>query len=172
MFYDRDAALDQLAEWEEEQAMEAYYAQEYDTYQDTINMDEFHHSPYSSGLQALQSRPSEYDTETPASLAFRLASEINHLPSVPIQAWTETKTPVENKINISPKKYQLSMNSETKTILQKIEKEGEQKIAQLAQKNDLPDTDTLIHIMKQGAEEFRQQTGRNMTYSEMRNAYG
>jgi len=32
--------------------------------------------------------------------------------------------------------------------------------------------DTLINIMSQGAEEFKAKTGRNMTYSEMREMYG
>jgi hypothetical protein len=64
------------------------------------------------------------------------------------------------------------MNSNTETILQKIEQEGEQKIKNIQQKNETLDAETCVNIMKQGAEEFKQTTGRNMTYSEMRNAYG
>jgi len=32
--------------------------------------------------------------------------------------------------------------------------------------------DALINIMKSGADEFKEKTGRTMTYSEMREAYG
>lgn len=32
--------------------------------------------------------------------------------------------------------------------------------------------DTLVNIMSQGADEFKAKTGRNMTYSEMREMYG
>jgi hypothetical protein len=32
--------------------------------------------------------------------------------------------------------------------------------------------DTLTQIMKEGEEEFKQNTGRSMTYSEMRRMYG
>ena len=31
---------------------------------------------------------------------------------------------------------------------------------------------TLINIMQKGADEFKEKTGRNMTYSEMRQMYG
>ena len=64
------------------------------------------------------------------------------------------------------------MSSNTEIILQKIEQEGEQKIRNLIQKNETLDAETCVNIMKQGAEEFKKNTGRNMTYSEMRNAYG
>ena len=41
------------------------------------------------------------------------------------------------------------------------------------QKTEIKTTrDTLISIMSQGADEFKEKTGRNMTYSEMRQMYG
>jgi len=65
------------------------------------------------------------------------------------------------------------MSSKNVTILlQKIEKEAEKKIIQILQQDIPIASETCVNIMKQGAEEFRQQTGRNMTYSEMRNAFG
>jgi len=96
------------------------------------------------------------------------------LPSEPIQAWTDPETPVENKVDISlsPQNPPF-MSSDTETILlQKIEKETEQKITQILQQNEPLDADICVHIMQQGAEEFKKNTGRNMTYSEMRNAFG
>ena len=153
--YDRDAALDQLAEWEEEEeAMEAYYAQGFESYQDTIH--------------------------TEASDDESSSSEMVHVPSEPIQAWTDPETPVENKVDISSYfsglhaiATQQSSPTETENILlQKIEKETEQKITQILQQNEPLDADICVHIMQQGAEEFKKTTGRNMTYSEMRNAFG
>jgi nitrogenase molybdenum-iron protein alpha/beta subunit len=143
--YNYDAAMDQLAEWEEE-AMEAYYAQEFESYQDTIYTDELDESSSSS--------------------------EMVHLPSEPIQAWTDPETPVENKIKISPQNPPF-ISSDTETILlQKIEKDAEQKITQILQQKQPIDADTCVHIMKQGVEEFKKKTGRDMSYSEMRNAFG
>ena len=56
----------------------------------------------------------------------------------------------------------------TESILQKIEQDTEQQIQQKAPIC----AETCITIMKHGADVFKQQTGRNMTYSEMRNAFG
>jgi len=64
------------------------------------------------------------------------------------------------------------MSSNTETILQKLEQEGEQKIKNLIQKNETLDSETCVNIIKQGTEEFKQTTGRNMTYSEIRSAFG
>lgn len=47
------------------------------------------------------------------------------------------------------------MSSNTETILQKIEQEGEQKIKNIQQKNEPLDAETYVNIMKQGCEEFK-----------------
>lgn len=64
------------------------------------------------------------------------------------------------------------------TIKRKIENDASNKIVQMYK--DIKSTDlqiqkveeTLITIMSTGAEEFKQKTGRQMTYSEMREMYG
>ena len=56
-------------------------------------------------------------------------------------------------------------------LMKKLEKEGMKKVQQLHNTNNC-NMDTLTQIMKEGEEEFKQKTGRNMTYSEMRSMYG
>jgi hypothetical protein len=56
-------------------------------------------------------------------------------------------------------------------LMKKLEKEGMQKVQNLHNTNTC-NMDTLTQIMKEGEEEFKQKTGRNMTYSEMRRMYG
>ena len=62
-------------------------------------------------------------------------------------------------------------------FLDKLDKEGFNKLTNLhktlpqnATTQDV--SDALMNIMKSGADEFKQKNGRNMTYSEMRYAYG
>jgi hypothetical protein len=56
-------------------------------------------------------------------------------------------------------------------LMKKLEKEGMEKVQNLHNTNTC-NMDTLTQIMKEGEEEFKQKTGRNMTYSEMRRMYG
>jgi hypothetical protein len=56
-------------------------------------------------------------------------------------------------------------------LMKKLEKEGMQKVQKLHNTNTC-NMDTLTQVMKEGEEEFKQKTGRNMTYSEMRRMYG
>lgn len=60
------------------------------------------------------------------------------------------------------------------TLKKKLEAEGEKKVVELLKKPIDANTvgKTLVNIMKDGATEFREKTGRNMTYSEMREMYG
>lgn len=53
----------------------------------------------------------------------------------------------------------------------KLEKEGEQKVADLIKTNNVNEK-TLVNIIENGNDEFKQIHGRNMTYSEMRSIYG
>jgi hypothetical protein len=55
--------------------------------------------------------------------------------------------------------------------MKKLEKEGMEKVQNLHNTNTC-NMDTLTQIMKEGEEEFKEKTGRNMTYSEMRRMYG
>ena len=63
-----------------------------------------------------------------------------------------------------------------KEIMDKIEAEGEKKTINLTtQTTDFKSKqfgDSLISIIQDGANEFKVKTGRNMTYSEMREMFG
>ena len=87
-------------------------------------------------------------------------------------------------------------NNELNNLMKKLEKDGEKKVKELLSKKEnsnfvstsflsgvtdgavtvqKPSTDfgdSLIKIMSAGADEFKEKTGRNMTYSEMRQLYG
>jgi hypothetical protein len=67
----------------------------------------------------------------------------------------------------TPEKKEDTLNE----IMKKLEKEGMEKVQNLHNTNTC-NMDTLTQIMKEGEEEFKQKTGRNMTYSEMRRMYG
>lgn len=77
----------------------------------------------------------------------------------------------------------ISMNTDktpiqpnTNELIKKLEKEGMEKTSELLNRKNIEDpglmADQLVKIMSEGANEFKQNTGRNMTYSEMRAAYG
>jgi hypothetical protein len=56
-----------------------------------------------------------------------------------------------------------------KELMAKLEKEGEQKVKEL---NLLLSEKELLAIMQKGADTFQKETGRPMTYGEMREMYG
>ena len=58
-------------------------------------------------------------------------------------------------------------------LKQKLEADGMRQLKELQQKKGLilPEKD-LMDLMKKGANEFKAETGRNMTYGEMREMYG
>ena len=63
--------------------------------------------------------------------------------------------------------FQIELN----TLKKKLETEGERKVKILA-KTNADVQKSVIEIIQEGATEFKQKTGRNMTYSEMREMYG
>lgn len=78
-----------------------------------------------------------------------------------------------------------SINVDLQKIMKDIEIKTEEKVLEgyktgkismnLSQKTEVEmkqTCDMLVNIMSQGADEFRTKTGRNMTYSEMREMYG
>jgi protein-tyrosine-phosphatase len=76
----------------------------------------------------------------------------------------ETEQPMERGVNESD-------------LINKLDKDGYNKLKNLPQTLPVNSTnqdigDALVNIMKSGADEFKQKTGRNMTYAEMRAAYG
>ena len=54
----------------------------------------------------------------------------------------------------------------------KIEADTEKKVELCIQSKSRDFRKSLVEIMQEGAHEFKKQTGRNMTYSEMREMYG
>jgi hypothetical protein len=57
-------------------------------------------------------------------------------------------------------------------LLHKLEKEGEKKVEAVMADNKPISAETFLNIIKEGADEFQEKTGRPMTYAEMREAYG
>ncbi len=70
-----------------------------------------------------------------------------------------------------PEKTPEKKDDALQELMSKLEKEGMKKVQNLHNTNTC-NMDTLTQIMKEGEEEFKQKTGRNMTYSEMRRMYG
>jgi hypothetical protein len=99
-------------------------------------------------------------------------------------------------MNETSQPKQLINNNEFNNLMEKLEKDGEKKVKDLLTKKEnsnfvstaflsgltngsvpiqKPSADlgnSLINIMSAGADEFKEKTGRNMTYSEMRQLYG
>ena len=71
----------------------------------------------------------------------------------------------------TPEKTPEKKQDELDELMKKLEKEGMEKVQNLHNTNTC-NMDTLTQIMKEGEQEFKQKTGRNMTYSEMRRMYG
>lgn len=69
-------------------------------------------------------------------------------------------------------------NDTVKPLLKELEKEGIQKTAEIikgsngSKESKENTTAALLDIMKKGSDTFTEKTGRNMTYSEMRQAWG
>ena len=94
--------------------------------------------------------------------------------------YTANETTNETVINIiEPPPIEKPMERVVKEseLISKLEQDGYDKLKNLGK--TLPANATnddfgnaLINIMKSGADEFKEKTGRTMTYSEMREAYG
>lgn len=79
----------------------------------------------------------------------------------------DTKTPIQNPL--------VTEDVNVNNLIKKLEKEGMEKTALLNSKEiDDPDKmiDELTKIMTNGNNEFKEKTGRHMTYAEMRATYG
>ena len=66
---------------------------------------------------------------------------------------------------------QLTTESTKGALLRSLEKEGEQK-TYTALSDPSANANTFLNIIREGAKEFEQKTGKTMTYSEMRAIYG
>lgn len=83
-----------------------------------------------------------------------------------------------NKENTTSKKRRMRRNK-IEEIKAKIESDAEKKVVQLNKSitsfSDYGNPEIgnlLLNIMQTGADEFKEKTGRNMTYSEMRQMFG
>jgi hypothetical protein len=61
-------------------------------------------------------------------------------------------------------------NNNLTSIKHTLEKEGEEKVKTIIENNGK--MDDIIKVMSDGVKEFTQKTGRNITYSELRELYG
>jgi hypothetical protein len=84
-----------------------------------------------------------------------------------------------NKENITTSKKRRMRRDKIEEIKAKIEDDAQQKVVQLNKSissfNDYGKPEfgnLLLNIMQTGANEFKEKTGRNMTYSEMRQMFG
>lgn len=57
------------------------------------------------------------------------------------------------------------------TLKKELEDKGMREVIKLKNENKVT-LDSLSKVMEQGSKEFTEKTGRNMTYSEMRQMYG
>ena len=71
----------------------------------------------------------------------------------------------------TPEKTPEKKDDALNELMKKLEKEGMEKVQKLHNTNTC-NMETLTQVMKEGEEQFKQKTGRNMTYSEMRRMYG
>ena len=86
---------------------------------------------------------------------------------------------MNNNENITTSKKRRMRRNKIDEIKLKIESDAEKKVIQLNNNmksfNDYNKPEIgnlLLNIMKTGADEFKEKTGRNMTYSEMREMFG
>jgi hypothetical protein len=85
----------------------------------------------------------------------------------------EIKTETDTKTHVVSK--EVNKNIDIIKIMNRIEDETTGKVMDFRKKTfdtNEQAQNALINIMQQGADEFKEKTGRHMTYSEMRQMYG
>ena len=87
---------------------------------------------------------------------------------------TATMNPQANTENPLIASSTLNTQDSIEYLKRKIERDGEKQVAELMQtaNSNTNFQSSLLNIMKSGGDEFYKQTGRHMTYSEMREMYG
>jgi ERCC4-type nuclease len=86
-------------------------------------------------------------------------------------------------VNIKDEKYSITSNTSKDTIeiiedidkvIRELEDKGIQKAVEALKSTESVDKlqESLLNFMKNGSEEFKERTGRQMSYSEMRAAWG
>ena len=94
-----------------------------------------------------------------------------------VEPETETRKPRATEIEDETPVVSKEINKEINRIeiMNEIENKTAAKVMGFKQKSFESNSqaqNTLIGIMQQGADEFKEKMGRNMTYSEMRQMYG
>jgi hypothetical protein len=79
--------------------------------------------------------------------------------------------------NKSDDETALVLEKSTNELLDKLEKDGYDKLSNINKSLPINPSnkdvaESLMNIIQNGANEFREKTGRNMSYAEMRQAYG
>lgn len=57
-------------------------------------------------------------------------------------------------------------------LIQKLETDAATKVQHVFRNKEPVTTDTFLNILKQGTQEFKKKSGREMSYSEMRETFG
>jgi len=66
-----------------------------------------------------------------------------------------------------------SEDKKLEKVMNKLEKEGMENVKELKKKEELiPAEQGLMNLMQKGADEFKKEMGRPMSYAEMRDMYG
>ena len=89
----------------------------------------------------------------------------------------ETKTNIsklflEEKQKLEEEKNKKKEEKNQQDVMREIELKTEKKVMLILEKGNADDTNVLHSIMSDGAKEFKEKTGRQMTYSEMREMFG
>ena len=80
--------------------------------------------------------------------------------------------PKSEQTQQKPEHIPILTSTDVNKLKNKLEEGGMQKVAELWKNGGISDINKLQNIMKSGADEFKEKTGRTMTYSEMRELYG
>ena len=137
-----------------------------------INKAELTKIPLDSLVMTVQ----DYDTY-PEDPDYDHEKHLEYLKTLPIPPLTRSnaiQTPNSNPdqliVWIRMNHVNVELMTDNELIL-KLEKEGEQRIRDLQLSGNMT-MEALENTMKSGFDEFKAKTGRNMTYAEMRMAYG
>ena len=76
----------------------------------------------------------------------------------------------DNKSEVVQKKE--THTQDNKQIMREIELNIEKEVMLILEKGNADDSNILQSVLSDGAKEFKEKTGRNMTYSEMREMFG
>jgi hypothetical protein len=85
------------------------------------------------------------------------------------EIFLEEKKKLHTDIQLKQEKKERLDNTQ---IMREIEVKTEKKVMLILEKGNANDNNILQSVLSDGAKEFKEKTGRNMTYSEMREMFG